>query len=438
MQTNPSAESDEPLDLGLDGESQYERLRAFIEHGQGFELYFCGFDSRASFSEVKRRLAEVPPPEHVFEELSLEGPEVLRTIAERLAATRPAQSGRKIVFAAPSGWEEDLKAEWSVGLRRFNERRNITIRDCPNAIVIAGPSWLPWLAHDQAPDLWSVRTAVFTFPRPPASRDIFLAPEYDEWSPGLPMAHELQPPAYYEELAEALEAGRNPGEQETRGRLLLRACAAWQLKGDYDRALLAAERAREVFVDAHEDLMIAVAMGRIADILQRKGDIGEALRIRQEEQLPVYERLGDERERAVTMVKIADILALEGETEEAFRIWIDECLPIFQRIGDLEGIAAIRFACARARLHSGGLEHGEAQTVLDELKESFGLCQRLRRPEGIAAVGRLLGPVLLARGHADEALNVLDQSAVAFEKLDRADEAAMVRELQQRIRDGNE
>jgi len=44
-------------------------------------------------------------------------------------------------------------------------------------------------------------------------------------------------------------------------------------------------------------------MGQIADILQARGEVDEALRIRREEELPVYERLGDVRSRAVTMAR---------------------------------------------------------------------------------------------------------------------------------------
>ncbi|MFN9872802.1 MAG: hypothetical protein ACK55E_15385, partial [Cyanobacteriota bacterium] len=56
----------------------------------------------------------------------------------------------------------------------------------------------------------------------------------------------------------------------------------------------------------------AVTMGKIADVLQAREQLDEALRIRQEEELPVYERLGDVRAKAVTMGEIADILkALE-------------------------------------------------------------------------------------------------------------------------------
>ena len=110
-------------------------------------------------------------------------------------------------------------------------------------------------------------------------------------------------------------------------------------------------------------------MGQIADILQQRGETDEALRIRREEQLPVYERLGDVRERAVTMGKIADILQQRGETDEALRISIEDCLPSAQRIGDIDAIAHIRFSCARLRLARGGLEQGEAQTIFEELQK---------------------------------------------------------------------
>ena len=49
-------------------------------------------------------------------------------------------------------------------------------------------------------------------------------------------------------------------------------------------------------------------MGKIADVLQARGELDEALRIRREEELPVFERLGDVRARAVTMGRIADVL----------------------------------------------------------------------------------------------------------------------------------
>ena len=76
-------------------------------------------------------------------------------------------------------------------------------------------------------------------------------------------------------------------------------------------------------------------MGQIADILQSRGELDEALRIRREEELPVYERLGDVRSRAVTMGQIADILQSRGELDEALRIRREEQLPVYERLGDV-------------------------------------------------------------------------------------------------------
>jgi phosphopentomutase len=54
-------------------------------------------------------------------------------------------------------------------------------------------------------------------------------------------------------------------------------------------------------------------MGKIADVLEARGQLDESLRIYQEEALPVFERLGDVREGAITMGKIADILEARGQ-----------------------------------------------------------------------------------------------------------------------------
>ena len=72
----------------------------------------------------------------------------------------------------------------------------------------------------------------------------------------------------------------------------------------------------------------------MAVALQSRGQLDEALRIRREEELPVYERLGDQRERAVTMGKIADVLQSRGQLDEALRIRREEELPVYEQLGD--------------------------------------------------------------------------------------------------------
>ena len=62
-----------------------------------------------------------------------------------------------------------------------------------------------------------------------------------------------------------------------------------------DRALAAAERKICAGPQSGADREAALAAGLIADILGMRGDLDGALRIRREEELPVFERLGDAR-----------------------------------------------------------------------------------------------------------------------------------------------
>jgi tetratricopeptide (TPR) repeat protein len=105
--------------------------------------------------------------------------------------------------------------------------------------------------------------------------------------------------------------------------------------GDLDRALKAARQQRDLDRNRGADRDAALALGLIADILQARGQLDEALKIRNEEELPVYERLGDVRSRAVTMGQIADILQARGQLDEALKIRNEEELPVYERLGDV-------------------------------------------------------------------------------------------------------
>ncbi|MBL7262191.1 CHAT domain-containing protein, partial [Paractinoplanes lichenicola] len=111
-------------------------------------------------------------------------------------------------------------------------------------------------------------------------------------------------------------------------------------RGDYDEAL---RIRREVELPVYERLgdtrSAAVTWGDIADILFQRGVYDEALRIRREVQLPVYERLGDTRSAAVTWGNIADILFLRGVYDEALRIRREVQLPVYERLGDTRSAA---------------------------------------------------------------------------------------------------
>ena len=57
-------------------------------------------------------------------------------------------------------------------------------------------------------------------------------------------------------------------------------------------------------------------MGKIADVLQARGELEEALRIRREEELPVYEKLGDVRSLLVGRANLAITLQRRGRAED--------------------------------------------------------------------------------------------------------------------------
>ena len=134
----------------------------------------------------------------------------------------------------------------------------------------------------------------------------------------------------------------------------------------------------------------AVTMGKIADILQSRGEIDEALRIRARSSCRSSNASATSRARAVTMGKIADILQGRGEVDEALRIRREEELPVYERLGDVRGRSATLFKIATALLNTGGLEAGRIQEIYDALAEVFWHPVRNAHPDGIGPSARRL------------------------------------------------
>ncbi|EXI93012.1 MAG: putative ATPase [Candidatus Accumulibacter sp. BA-94] len=118
-------------------------------------------------------------------------------------------------------------------------------------------------------------------------------------------------------------------------------------------------------------------------MLQARGQLDEALRIYREEQLPVYERLGDVRsravtQRAVTQGKIADVLQARGQLDEALRIYRD-VLPVFERLGSVRDALIFRANTAITYLRRGAA--GDRKKALELLNLALRDAQRLKLPE---------------------------------------------------------
>ena len=195
-------------------------------------------------------------------------------------------------------------------------------------------------------------------------------------------------------------------------------------RGDYDEAL---RIHREVELPVYERLgetrETAVTWGKIADIARRRGDVDEALRIHREVELPVYERLGDTRSAAITWGKIAEIAYQRGEYDQAAEL-VRKRLEVHKQLGDLAEIAAADWELAQI-----DLAQQDYESAASRMAESFQIFVRLRRPDGIATVGKTVGELMLAAGHIDPARQVLAASLAAATKMGWTDMVQQIHDL---------
>ncbi len=199
-----------------------------------------------------------------------------------------------------------------------------------------------------------------------------------------------------------------------------RSIARWTLgtlqyrAGDLDGALATAQAMRREDAERGAERDAAFAAGLIAGILFSRGDLDEALRIRREEELPVYERLGDVRSRALTMGKIADILQSRGDLDEALRILREDALPAFERLGAVRERALTMGRIADILRSRGDLD--EALRILRE--EALPVYERLGDVHSRAVTMGRIADILFSRGDLDEALRILREEALpVYERL---------------------
>ena len=204
-------------------------------------------------------------------------------------------------------------------------------------------------------------------------------------------------------------------------------------RGDYDDAL---RIRRDVELPVYERLgatrETAVCWGRIADIAFQRGNYDEALRIHRDVELPVYERLGDTRSTALTWGQIADIAFQRGDYDEAAELQLKR-LEVTKQLGDLDGIANANWGLAQI-----DLARQDYQLALDRLVESFQILRQLQRADGIAVVGSTLGERLVAAGLTDPARQVLGESLTAAAKIGHSGLTRQITELLNRTVAGNE
>jgi len=289
------------------------------------------------------------------------------------------------------------------------------------------------LASSGAPDLWAWRGGVYSFVSNGASFQSPMARldatgTVGSSAPSAQLSVDVDNRSHDERLQRIAEiqkwlASQPPPPDELLaapvdelGRLL------FSLQ-DYDAALM---HWRSVEGPLHERLgdvrSKAITMGYIADILQARGQLDEALCIRQKEELPVYERLGDVRSKAITMGKIADILQVRGQFDEALRILSEEVRPTFESLGD-ERSKAVSMSQIADILQDRG-QFDEALRIRQE--EQLPVFERLGDVRSKATTMGQIADILQDRGQLDEALRIRQEEQLpVFERLGDVREKAV-------------
>ncbi len=161
-----------------------------------------------------------------------------------------------------------------------------------------------------------------------------------------------------------------PLTQEQRSDALLTLGRTTLRGGALDRAF---EIAQECERTAPLERQVAHALCLRADVLEVRGDWKQALLVRREQQLPLFEKLGDQRMRVSVWSQIADVLIENGELDEALRIRREEQVPFFDGPDDLLDLAASREQIADILRAKGELDEA-LQTYADvrEVYEGLG------------------------------------------------------------------
>ena len=301
---------------------------------------------------------------------------------------------------------------WPLGLddllARLNHRRESIAERFPHPLLVwARSNDLATIATGAA-DLWAWRTGVFDFTLPGERRR--AAPHGYHSHPATMTVAERH------SRIEALQAylGNQPVLQPIDAELLLELGDLHRFLGDTKEAEKTYQQAEQVLAKSEDRRRLAVARGRIADILALRGRWDEALQVRKTEELPVYEELGDWRLYALTQGEIADILTSRGDFAEALDIRRTAELPIYERIG-LERLAAVTRGQIADILFAQG-QFTEALHIRE--KELLPWFEQAGDVHSVAVTSGRIADVLEMRGQLDEALRVrTEEELPVYERL---------------------
>jgi tetratricopeptide (TPR) repeat protein len=175
--------------------------------------------------------------------------------------------------------------------------------------------------------------------------------------------------------------------------------------GDLDLSWTTAQEMQQKANDLPSERDEALAWGLLGDIHEARGELKEALKIREEKELPVYQRLGDVRSEALTWGKIGDIYRVQGKLEEALKIRQEKQLPVYQRLGDVREEALAWGKIGDIYQVQGKLE--EALKIREE--KELPVYQRLGDVHSEALTWSQIGDIYRVQGKLEEALKIREE-----------------------------
>ena len=388
-------------------------LRRSLQRSRGFALLLCVCELPTARKQFIAKLGTaMPDVELITVDAADPGQDLLENLAAYITDARPRAF--MVVVA------DALLAD-PASTRRFLDTLNLRRAEWPHRIPHPVALWLPRRHLGEvtrgAPDFFDWRSDTIDFPEVP---DTALRPlGIREWKFG------VDPRFSLEERNERLRELRSriAGVADSTDEAIVRQRLAWwaevadleRVRGELDEALRIYEQEElPVFQDLGDDLSVAITQSRIADILQARGQLDEALKIREQEELPVFERLDEVRDAAITQGKIADILLARGQLDEALSILQQEAIPAFQQLGAVREIAVVQGKIADIFQIRGQLQ--QALEIIEQ--QALPAFEQLGDSYSIAVAYGKIANILHIRGQLDEALNILQNKALpAFQKL---------------------
>ena len=403
-------------------------LRRSLQRSRGFALLLCVCELPTARKQFIAQLgAAMPDVELITVDAADPGQDLLENLAAHVTDACPRAF---MVVVADALLADPASA------RRFLDTLNLHRAEWPRRIPHPVAFWLPRRHLGEvtrgAPDFFDWRSDSIDFPE--VADTALRALGVREWEFGVDPRFSAEE---REERLRELKSRIAAVADSTDEAVVWQRLAWWdevaeleKLRGEWYEAVRIREQEQlPVYLRLGDIRSIAVTQGRIADILQACGQLDEALRIRKREELPVYHRLSDDRAIAITWSKIADILHARGELDEALRIRQQETLPTLLRLGDVREIAVCQGKIANI-LHARGLLD-EALRIREQ--EQLPAFQKLGDIREITACQSRIADILQARGQFDEALHIFQQESLpAFQRLG---DISAIAAIQSRIAD---